>query len=139
MTTLDQTRLGLAARIETLNTPTHQVEVHGLVPGTVNPPAAIIGSPTIEEYRGDTDGVLDATWRIALVASTADPSQQLHLYPMLERSGPSSIFAAIEGDRDLGGLNVDAIVLSAQPFGQQEIGGTKYYVATVSVRTIIGQ
>ena len=31
-----------------------------------------------------------------------------------------------------------AYVLSAAPLGQQEIGGTKYYVATVTVQARIG-
>jgi hypothetical protein len=136
VTTLDQVRQGLEARLNTI--PDDDLNVYGYVPGAVNPPAAFVGGPTIVDYRSDPEPVLDATFEIALVVSTSDVSSQLQLLPMLERSGTKSIYAAIEADRTLGGLNVDAFVLSAQPFGQQELGGTKYYVASVSVRTLIG-
>jgi hypothetical protein len=134
MTTLDQVRLGLAARLNTVA----GLNVYPLVPPTIEPPAAFIGAPTVNDYRSDPETVMDAAWEIALAVSTGVPEQQLQLFPLLERSGAWSVFAAIEADRTLGGLNVDVVSLSARPFSQQELGGTKYYVASVSVRTLIG-
>jgi hypothetical protein len=134
MTTLDQVRLGIKARLDTIA----GLNVYPLVPPTIEPPAAFIGGPTITEYRSDPETVMDAAWEIALAVSTGVPEQQLQLFPLLERTGAWSIFAAIEADRTLGGLNVDVVSLSARPFNQQELGGNKYYVASVSVRTLIG-
>jgi hypothetical protein len=135
MTTLDQVRLGLAARLGTIA----GLRVYDMVPADINPPAAFVGAPTIEEYRGNqSDGLLKATFEIGIAVSTGDISQQLQLFPMLERTGAESVFAALEADRTLGGLNVDAFALSARPFGIQEIGTTKYYVASISVRALIG-
>ena len=134
MTTLDDVRAGLATRIDTIT----GLRVYDLVPADINPPAAFIGAPTIDDYRSDPEPVLRATFEIGLAVSTGDIRQQLQLFPMLERTGDWSIYAAIEADRTLGGLNVDALVLSARSFGIQEIGATKYYVATVTVHTRIG-
>ena len=134
MTTLDQVRVGLFTRIDTIT----GLRVYDLVPADINPPAAFVGAPTINDYRSDPEPVLDAAFEIGLAVSTGDISQQLQLFPMLERSGDWSIYAAIEADRTLGGLNVDAFVQSARSFGIQEIGATKYYAASVSVRALIG-
>lgn len=134
MTTLDQVRLGLAARLGTIA----GLRVYDMVPADIHPPAAFVGAPTIENYRSDPEPVLDATFEIGLAVSTGNIRNQLQLLPMLERTGAWSVYAAIDADRTLGGLDVDALVVSARQFGSQEIAGIRYYVANVTVHTRIG-
>jgi hypothetical protein len=64
--------------------------------------------------------------------------KQLDLYPLLDRTGVSSVFAAIEADRTLGGLDVDARVMSAgDPLDLSQMAGTKIYQRAVIVEVIV--
>jgi hypothetical protein len=134
MTTLAEVRDGLATRIDSID----GLRVYKLIPDSADFPAALIQPPTIPDYRSDLAlGHFEAEIEIALLVPAAADRQQLDLYVLLER-GPGSVFAAIEEDRSLGGLDVDVHARSARPLGLQEIGGVKCYGAAVTVQVFLG-
>ena len=135
MTTLTQTQSGLETRLRTIA----GLEVSGYAPDAATPPAAIVQLPTAEQYRIDlAEDTFNPTWEIVVVVTAEHPQAQLDLLPYLDRTGTKSVFAAINGDRSLGGLDVDANVLSARQLGKVEIAGTVYYGAAVTVQVLVG-
>jgi hypothetical protein len=135
MTTLAEVRDGLETRLETIS----GLRVYDYVPDDVLYPAAVIFPPTHASYRNDMGfGGYTTQFVILLLVSAAIDRQQLDLYALLDRTGPSSIFAAIEADRTLGGLSVDARVVSAQDaLNLGEMAGTRVYQRAVTVETLI--
>lgn len=136
MTTLAQVRDGIETRLKTIN----GLRVYSFVPGDVQYPAAIIHPPTTTDYRDDLDlGGMSATFTISLLIPANVDRKQLDLYKLLERTGVGSVFAAIEADRKLGFVDVDARVVSAtDPLEQAEMATTKVYVRAVTVNVFLG-
>jgi len=135
MTTLAEVRDGLETRLGTI----YGLRVYDYVPDDVYSPAAIIFPPTHADYRDDLGlGGYTAQFVVLLLVPATIDRQQLDLYALLDRTGPSSIFAAIEADRTLGGLNVDTRAVSAQdPLNLSDMAGTRVYQRVVTVETII--
>jgi len=135
MTTLAEVRDGLETRLGTIS----GLRVYDYVPDDVYYPAAIIFPPTYADYRDDLGlGGYTAQFVVLLLVPATIDRQQLDLYALLDRTGPSSIFAAIEADRTLGGLNVDTRAVSAQdPLNLSDMAGTRVYQRVVTVETII--
>jgi hypothetical protein len=135
MTTLAQIRDGIEARLETIV----GLRVYDYMPGDQNYPAAVIYPPVHTDYRDDLGyGSYPATFIVMLFVPATVDRQQLDLYDFLDRTGTSSIFAAIEADRTLGGLSVDARVVSAaDPLDLGEMAGTKVYQRAVVVEVIV--
>jgi hypothetical protein len=135
MTTLAQVRDGLEARLDTIA----GLRVYDHVPENVHYPAAVIFPPTHNDYRDDL-GIGGYTVQIIVmlfVPANID-RKQLDLYALMDRTGASSVFAAVEADRTLGGLNVDARVVSAQdPLDLGEMAGTKVYQRAVVIEAIV--
>ena len=137
MTILEEVRSGLATRLGTIP----GVQVHGMVPDALDPPAIIIPPPTVSSYFGSVSGApgyFDATFEVAVLVSSATDTNQLQLLPFLERSGTQSIFATLMGDTGLGGLNVEAKPVSSRPLGKTEIGNVSYFGAAVTINVIVG-
>lgn len=134
MTTLAQVRDGLEARLNTIT----GLRVHDHVPGDITPPAAIILPPLILDYREDLGlGAMRATFPVMLLVSSTLARQQLDLYELIERSGPRSIFAVIEADRTLGGLNVDAHAVNVEPADLDQLGLANYYARAVNIDVFV--
>jgi len=130
VTTLAQVRDGLTARLGTID----DLRVYDHLPGDINPPAAVVMPPMIPDYRDDLGtGGIRATIPILLLVTANLARQQNSLYELLERSGPRSVFEAIEDDRTLGGLNVDAFVTGADDFDLSRFGLTNYYARALNV------
>jgi len=107
VTTLAEVIEGLASQLASIPTLT----VYDHVPGHCNFPAAIIVPPTIPDYRDDLDdGSYTALFEVPVLVGSAIAENQRTLVPFLDPRSPTSIFQAVEGDRTLGGLNVDALV-----------------------------
>jgi hypothetical protein len=134
MTTLAQVRDGLEARLDTIE----GLRVYDHVPDNPFYPAAIIFPPTAIDYRNDlSQRTFVVRFMVMLMVPAAIDRQQLDLYPLLDR-GPGSVFAAIEADRKLGGLDVDARVVSAQdPLDLADLAGTKVYQRAVIVEVYV--
>ena len=134
MSTLVQITEGLAARLKTITALHDNVLTVVRRPATF--PAAIIVPPAIPNYGSALDGQggqFDIP--VLLLVGVTEAEQQSSLFPFLDWSGPSSIPAAINADRKLGGLNVDARVRSAEPPGLVELpDGTVAY----GVQFIVG-
>jgi hypothetical protein len=136
MTTLDQARLGLETRLGTIA----GVKTWGMVPDALDPPAIVVPLPIIDSYFEDLDtGYFTPRFEIAVFVSSASDTNQLQLFPFLERSGAQSIFATIMADTTLGGLNVEAKPVSSRPLGKTQIGTVTYFGAAVTVNVIIGE
>lgn len=134
MTTLAAVRDGLEARLKTIP----GLRVYPYVPESADFPAAIIQPPTIPDYSIDHGlSNLEIEIEIALLVPATVNRQQLDLYELLEH-GSGSVFAAIEADSSLGGLDADAHVRSARPLGLQEIGAVKCYGAVVTIQVFLG-
>ncbi len=136
MTTLAQVRDGLEARLNTITGLRVVDHVPGDVPGY---PAAVIYPPVNADFRDDL-GMGGFTVEIVvllMVPATVD-RRQLDLYALLDRAGPGSVFAAVETDRTLGGLNVDARVVSAvDPLDLAQMASTQVYQRAVTVSVLV--
>ena len=135
MTTLDQVRDGLEIRLKTIS----GLRVYDYRPDDVNYPAAVIFPPINADYRDDQGmGSWSVQFIVMLMVPSAIDRKQLDLYAFLDRTGSSSIFAAIEADRTLGGLSVDCRVSSAlDPLDMAVMAGTSVYQRAVLVDVII--
>ena len=135
MTTLAQVRDGLEARLKTIA----GLRVYDHVPDDINPPAAVVLPPIIPDYREDLgNGSVTATFPVLLLVTSILARQQLDLYEFLERTGPRSVFAVIESDRTLGGLDVDAHVIGADDFDISQFGLANYYARALNVLVFAG-
>lgn len=137
VTTLDQVRLGLETRLNTIP----GIKAWGMIPDALDPPSIIIPPPTVTSYFGSLSGApgyFDASFEVAVLVSSATDVNQLQLLPFLERTGSSSIFATLMGDTTLGGLNVEAKPVSSRPLGKTEIGNVSYFGASVTINVIVG-
>lgn len=125
MTTLDQIVGGIETRLKTvagLNTARYFT-------GQIVPPVAIVGVPPITNYhasmgRGTIE--LEPTVHI-FTASSVDLEGQRLLTEFADPTGSSSIRAAIEADKTLGGLVQDCIVREFRPLNLEEFSALSYY------------
>lgn len=107
-------------------------------PDQINPPHAIVGVPAIPEYRttfGRGVFTLEPTITV-LVSAVLDKRGQLKLASYANVTGASSIPAAIEADRTLGGVVDECWVLSFRPLGLEEVGQIGYYGGVFDLRTV---
>lgn len=132
--TLAQLMAGIETRLATIS----GLNVTDTVPGQITPPYAYVGVPEITDYwaafgRG--------SWRpnptvTVLVSSKAMGDDQIALSTYADVTGSKSIPLAIEGDRTLGGLNVDCIVTSFRPLGMEEVAVLGYYGGVFGLQVI---
>jgi hypothetical protein len=135
MTSLDETLAGLEAVLSTID----GLRVYDHIPGDPSYPAAVILPPAIPDYRDDLgDGSMSVRFPVLLLVPSTLARMQLQLFPFLEKSGSRSIFAKIEADRSLGGLNVDAYVVNVLEFdASTRVGVANVYGRVVNVDVII--
>jgi len=136
VTTLTEVRAGLEARLRTID----GLRVIDYVPDELaGYPAAVIFPPTNTDYSDDHgDGSFTVELVVLLFVPANIDRQQLGLYDLLDRTGPSSVYAAVEADRTLGGLNIDARVTAASdPLDRAQMAGTQVYQRAVTVQAIV--
>jgi hypothetical protein len=97
--------------------------------GAIKPPHAIVGVPTVLNYRGAVSGArLDIEVTITLLTSSAfDETGALRLAEYSSPLGERSIFLAVERDRTLGGRVEQAQVREFRALGADEYGAIGYY------------
>jgi hypothetical protein len=136
VTTLTQVLDGIIARLETIDGLRVVPYVPDNVPGY---PAAVLFPPVNDDYSDAIyDGSATHTFVIMLFVPAAVDRTQLDLYALLDSTGSSSIFAAFETDRTLGGLNVDCRVVSANdPLARGQMASTQVYQRAVTVQAIV--
>jgi hypothetical protein len=100
MATLTEIRNGLATRLATIS----GLRVSATLPEQLNPPIAVIGPEAITYDLNNRNGLHQYTMTVTLIVARADArSAQTQLDAYVAPSGSSSVKAAIEGDRTLGG------------------------------------
>jgi len=97
--------------------------------GTIKPPHAIVGVPTVLDYRKAVAGArLDLEVSIILLTSSAfDETGALRLAEYSTPTGDRSLFQAIERNRTLGGVVEHAQIRDFRPLGADEYGQIGYY------------
>lgn len=132
--TIEQVMLGIESRLATIA----GLRVTEYVPDQVNPPQAFVGVPAVTEYRstyGRGYFTMEPTVTV-LVSKNLDKQGQLKLASYANVTGASSIVAAIEADRTLGGMVDECWVLSFRPLGLEEVGAIGYYGGVFDLRTV---
>ena len=100
----------------------------------VETPSAQVGEVEIEYDKTMGRGVDELTFKIRVYASKADDrSGQDKLDGYLKGSGATSVKAAIEGDRTLGGAAQTLRVTGVSGYGVYEVAGTQYVGAEFTV------
>lgn len=126
MATIQQVMEGIEARLETIE----GLRVSAYAADQINPPQAIVGVPPIPQYRLSFSPTglqrIEPTITI-LVSAALDRVGQMALAGYVDKTGPTSVFAAIEADKTLGGLPVECTVTSFQSLGLQDVGALGYY------------
>jgi hypothetical protein len=136
MTTLAEVRDGLEARLDTIS----GLRVYDYVTDHAFYPAAVIFPPTNTDYSDDLGGggSVTVTFIVMLMVPSTFDRQQLDLYDLLDKTGPSSVYAAIMADRTLGGLTVDCRVTDAvDPLDRGQMASTQVYQRAVTIQAIV--
>jgi hypothetical protein len=133
MASIEQIMLGLEAAVGAVN----GLRVSEYIPGQIVVPAAIIGVPPIDYERdlGQSGINLDFTVTV-LVSAGLDRVGQLKLAGYANKTGATSVVAAIRADRDLGGAAHDCKVTGFRPLGIQEVGVIQYFGGVFTVRVM---
>jgi hypothetical protein len=121
---LSAIRDSLKTRLETIS----GLRAYDTVPGTINPPMAVVYPQPGTFLTFDTTlsrGSDDLTFLVHLFASTAsDRAGQDALDSYLAGSGATSVKAAVEG-QDVGEAHY-MVVTEARNYGQTDYGGVTY-------------
>lgn len=124
-------RNGLKARLDTIS----GLRTHAFVVGDIAPPAAVIipGDPSRKGVfaidfdatmgRGSDDYIFTV---LLLVSNKVERVSQEALDAYLEGSGATSVKAAIEGEKTLGGVCHFANVVGVRDYGLVTYGGQTY-------------
>ena len=117
-----QVRDGLKTRLQTIK----GLRAYDLIPDTVTPPAAVVGQLDftfdIDNARGLDQAQVDV---LVIVQRFSERSGQNLLDTYLSGSGSTSIKAAIEGDRTLGGA-VNTLRVTGAEAGTYESQGVEF-------------
>jgi hypothetical protein len=133
--TIEQIMDGIETRLATIS----GLRVSDVSPGQINPPCAIVGVPAITSYHatfGSGRMTLDDITVTVLVSAAVDRVGQKKLAGYANPTGSTSIKAAVEGDKTLGGVVDDCIVVSFRPLGLDEVGVIGYFGGIFQLRAI---
>lgn len=132
--TIEEIMLGIEIRLATIS----GLRTSEIDPDQINPPQAIVGVPEISRYHA-TMGMgrfeIEPTVTV-LVSAALDRVGQLKLAGYANPTGATSVRAAIEGDKTLGGKVDDCYVVSFRPLGRSEVGAIGYYGGLFTLRAI---
>lgn len=128
-------REGLQARLDNIT----GIRPYDHVKGSVNPPMAEVGFPTNVNYD-ITFGPNASEWTIPVrvyVGQASNRAATEKLDELVSATGDTtSVKAAIEGDKTLGGACMSAIVTRMTGAGAVDVGGISYLVADFEVEVI---
>lgn len=132
--TIAEIMTGLKTRLATIS----DLQAYDYAPDDPVPPCAFPLVPPIPSYRDTMQrGRYVLTYRVVvLTGAQLDRAGQVRLAEFASQTGTSSIRAAIEGDRTLGGLVEECVVDSFSPDGLEEVGLVNYYGGTFLVRVV---
>lgn len=132
--TIEAVMAGIEDRLATID----GLRTSDVVADQINPPQAVVGVPTIPNYH---QTMRRGTFQIeptvtVLVSAALDQTGQRKLASYANPAGPSSIIAAIEGDKTLGGVVDDTILQEFRPLGLDEVGIVGYYGGVFTLRVL---
>lgn len=132
--TLQQIMEGIEARLDTIE----GLRVSDIKPGSVDPPMAVVGVPDVTSYHGTFGrGKFQLQPTITILVSKAfDRIGQHALAGYANPTGATSIVAAIEADKTLGGVVDDCIVVDFRPLGQEEVGLIGFFGGVFNLQVI---
>jgi len=123
MASITNIRTGLATRLATIT----GLRTAATMPDLPNPPIAIVIPDNISFDDTFHRGMDTLTFRIFLVVGRADErTAQNSLDGFCATSGATSVKAAVEGDRTLGGAAYDCRVTNMRAYGSVQISETTY-------------
>lgn len=129
--TIVQILEGLEARLDTVS----GLRVREFAPGTPIFPAAFPLLPGFEYRRTMSRGTYEIPFRIAvLVGAGYDRAGQRKLAGYADQTGSTSIRAALEGDKTLGGVVADLIVDDFDAEGLGRAGFVEFYGGVINLR-----
>lgn len=123
---------GIEVRLGTID----GLRVSDVAPDQINPPAAIVGVPPLN-YTGFNRGRIQIEPTVTVLVSAALSRVGQHaLAAYANPAGASSVKAAIEADRTLGGVVADCVVVSFRPLGLEEVALIGYFGGVFELRAI---
>ena len=123
MASITNIRSGLATRLATIS----GLRTASTMPDNPNPPIAIVIPDNINFDNAFQRGMDTLTFRIFVVVGRADErTAQNSIDSYCATSGTSSIKAAIEGDKTLGGAAYNCRVTDMRNYGSVIIGEVTY-------------
>jgi hypothetical protein len=133
MTALTDLRTGLANRLTTITS----LRSSAYIPDNPQPPVAVVmpGRITYDQAFGRGSDEYQFTIML-IVGRVADRASQTNLDAYCASSGSTSVKAAVEGDRSLGGKALDCRVTEMTNQGSLAIGDVTYHTAEFSVTVI---
>lgn len=112
------------------------MRVHAVLPGVINPPAAIVRRQRTE-YGTEFNGGDTSIFIVSLYFSSADVNtSQTAMDGYLSRAGSSSVVAALRADTTLGGACRSLTVNAVEEYGLTEVSGVSYLAASIPVTVI---
>jgi len=133
MTALTDLRTGLANRLATIS----GLRSSAYIPDNPQPPVAVVMPGRIQYDTAFGRGSDEYQFTIMLIVGrVADRASQTNLDAYCASSGSTSVKAAIEGDRTLGGTALDCRVTEMTNQGSLAIGDVTYHTAEFSVTVI---
>jgi hypothetical protein len=132
MATVEQIMKGLETRLDTIS----GLRVSDTITPTISPPWAMVGLPANIEYHKamGTNPLGDSVFEIWVFTSKAwDRTGQLKLAGYLNQNGSTSIRAAVEADRQLGGVVDDCFVSRGRAVTVEEFGIIGYFGGVFTV------
>jgi hypothetical protein len=134
MTTLEEVTDGLAAQIDTIDGLSVVQTVQAF-----NFPTCLIALPDVPDFDDLAEGDYTAIFSLFVLVSSAPEDGWMQALPFIDPRSPQSIFQAVNADRTLGGLNVDARVTGfPRLMGFDEVAAYKAYGKVGQARVIIG-
>jgi hypothetical protein len=131
MASVSAIRDGLRTRLATIT----GLRAYDVWPDQVHAPAAMV-QPVRGRYKEALGGVPRLTFRVVLAAAPVQRGLARGedvLDPYLDDTGATSIKAALEGDKTLGGIVASLHAVEWDDYGLVAIGGVDYVGASVEV------
>lgn len=126
-------RTGLATRLATIS----GLRSSSFVPDNPTPPIAVVVPERVDFDSTMGRGLDSLAFNIVVIAQRAsERGAQAVLDGYCSSIGSSSVKAAIEGDRTLGGAAQDCRVITMSNYGPLLIGETTYLAATFQVTVL---
>lgn len=134
-TSLSELRTGLAANLATIS----GLRTSAFIPDNPSPPIAIVVPQHIDFDNAMGRGLDTYTFDIVVIANRmSERTAQTTLDAFCNPTGSSSVKAALEIDKTLGGKAFDLRVTDMSSYTALALGETTYLAATFSV-TVIAQ